>query len=116
MDHLENIERTVKRILELFAKHRYDELALLTRNNYPVEDIQFAMEAYDATACEPPESFASRIDTIEIEGSTPAAWSVIFPIWTIEEGESDLSMNITCIARATEDGSFQFDLNGIYVL
>ena len=116
MNDAERIERTARTILRLLATQRYAELASLTRNDYPEEDIKFAMEAYDATACEPPESFASRIDTIEIEGSTPAAWSVIFPIWTIEEGESDLSMNITCIARATEDGSFQFDLNGIYVL
>lgn len=116
MNYVERIERTARTILRLLASQRYAELASLTRNNYPEEDIQFAMEAYDATACEPPESFASRIDIIENERSTPAAWSVIFPIWTLEEGESDLSVNITCIDSETENGNFEFDLIGIYVL
>lgn len=116
MDHLEKIERTAKRILELLSMQRYDELALLTRNNYPVEDIQFAMEAYDATACEPPASFGTSIDVIEIEGSTPVSWRVIFPVWTIEEGQSDLSVNITCISDPSASETFEFDLNGIYVL
>lgn len=116
MNDAERIERTARTIHLLLTTQRYADLASLTRNNYPEEDIQFAMEAYDATACEPPESFASRIDIIENESSTPAAWSVIFPIWTLEEGESDLSVNITCIDSKTRDGTFEFDLNGIYVL
>lgn len=116
MNDAEKIERTARTILRLLAAQRYAELASLTRNHCPKEDIQFAMEAYDATACEPPEAFASSIDIIEIEGTTPPAWSVILPIWTFEEGESYLSVNITCIDRETADGSFEFDLNGIFVL
>lgn len=117
MNDFDRLVKTARKILRLLALKRYEELALLARNNYSKDDIRFAMDSYDATAIEPTESFDSKVDVIRIEESFPIRrWSVIFPVWTREEGESDLSVNITCIDIVSGDETFDFELNGIYVM
>lgn len=57
---------------------------------------------------------AKCIDIVECEGLGRRAWSVRFPLWTIEEGRSDLS--IECTVYENGDGSFGLELDDIRVL
>ena len=106
---------TSRAFLRRLVDRRFDELEFLSENNFPQEEIRYALDDYDATPIEPSPEFDILVDIIEIEGTAPRKWSVIFPLWTIEEGESDLSVSMTCIDREKSDGTFDFELNGIYV-
>jgi hypothetical protein len=49
----------------------------------------------------------------QVIGSKPREWAIVMPLWTREEGRSDLSLEATIV----EDGqSFRIELDNIHVL
>lgn len=115
MDEHQRIVMTARAFLRRLVDGRYDELEFLSENNFPQEEIRYALEDYDATPIEPSPEFDILVDISEIENIQPREWSVIFPLWTVEEGRSDLSVSMTCLDSEKSDGTFDFELNGIYV-
>lgn len=45
----------------------------------------------------PPDTALNQLDAIEVEQSSPTAWSVRVDLWTAEDGRSDLSLECTLI-------------------
>lgn len=106
---------TVERIINLLVKKRYAEIALLTKKVRLNEtQIGEAVSEYGRTLVGPPPSFHEHIDIIPVTNSTPQRWSVVFPLWTLEEGESDLSVEITCVDN--KDDVFEIELDNIHTL
>jgi len=54
------------------------------------------------------------VDYVRIANATPAAWSVIVPLFSWEEGRSDLSLELTL--RADGHGDFAVELDSLHVL
>ncbi|MDO9197120.1 hypothetical protein [Rhodoferax sp.] len=54
------------------------------------------------------------IDYVPIQDAKPAAWSVYVPLFTQEEGRSDLTIDLTLVE--SEPGLFEIELNGLRVL
>ena len=55
----------------------------------------------------PPEPvFDNLEDVIELEDATRRAWSVLVDLWTVEEGRSDLTLELVL----TETGGEQYDI------
>jgi hypothetical protein len=42
----------------------------------------------------PPELVFDNLDVVGIEGAAPRAWSVLVDLWTVEEGHSDLTLEL----------------------
>lgn len=61
----------------------------------------------------PPDDAYKAMDIVKVQNAEPPKWSVIMPLWTKEEGRSDLSIELTIIE---EHGSFQIELDDIHVL
>jgi len=66
------------------------------------------MQNYGRTFVRPPSNFDEYLDLIAIEGSFPPAWSIRAPLWTVEEGRSDLTLELT-IANAPEGMVIELD-------
>lgn len=109
------LERTVDGFLSLLVDEKYHELALLTKNcRLTEEQIRNAVMEYGRKLVRPPNSFYRLIDVVPVTSSKPQRWSVDFPLWTLEEGESDLSVEMTCIDN--DKDVFDVELDGIHVL
>jgi hypothetical protein len=54
-------------------------------------ELARAVGASGKTVCRPPVSIVDVVDMVRIEGGGDR-WSVVVPLWTEEEGRSDLSL------------------------
>lgn len=107
--------KTLQYILTLLSKKDYKALEELTNGvRLSKEDIEMAIADYDATIIMPPSSVYDNLDIIEIQNSNPKAWSVRFDLWTEEEGESDLSLELTFIESNHE--LYNIEIDNIHVM
>lgn len=72
------------------------------------------MNEYGRTLVMPPETAYDNIDVIPIRGSEPQAYSVRFRLYTKEEGQSDLEVQLTLTDRGTGE-EMGIQLDGILV-
>jgi len=89
-------------------------LELLTRGiRLSSEQIEAAIVEYGRTLVVPPVSAFSFMDVIEIRNSPSPSWSITMPLWTKEEGRSDLSLELTLVEKG---GGFEVEVDDIHVL
>ena len=50
---------------------------------------------YGRTLRKPPQGDFETADVIPLQGQEGSAWSVWYRLWTIEEGKSDLAVELT---------------------
>jgi hypothetical protein len=108
------LDSIVHQIVELLVAGRYAEIAILTNNQrLDGEAIQRAVRDYGRKLVMPPSDPFNLLDVIQVEDAAPPCWSVRMPLWTVEEGRSDLSLELTI----TENGSdYTVELDDIHVL
>ena len=103
--------------MSLLAQRDYGEIVSWTGGNrLSSEEIRLSIEEFPVTVVIPPEPFYSEhLDVMPVEVSEWPTWSIVFPLWTIEEGGmSDLSVELF----ATDKGGalLEVELDGIHVL
>jgi hypothetical protein len=102
-----SVEETVRLIVRLLVERDYEGLGrLLTAPaGLDVGDyIRRAVERYGAEVCMPPDDEALRdsIRTLEyVPGADPPAWLLDIDLWTVQDGRSDLTLQVTL----TDSGS-----------
>ena len=64
--------------------------------------------------CELPSVALAAIDVVAISASNPHRWSVVVPLWTVEEGRSDLSLELTLEDSGKE--SYEVEIDDLHVL
>ena len=57
-------------------------------------DIKKVLADYGRRPVVPHASIDELMDVVEIRGSCPKSWSVNLPLWTEEEGRSDLTLEM----------------------
>ena len=111
---LEQLRKPVRRVIELLTVGKYAEVEALTNGNRLKEaDMAKAIGDYGRHLVLPPDSAFALMDVVEVRDATPRQWSVTMPLWTREEGRSDLSIAVTLIAR---ERGFTVELDDIHVL
>lgn len=104
--------RLATRVAERIGAQAYnDVVAICGLSRLSALEVERAVREYGATPCAPPPDFCDHLNIAEILGE-PAAWSVWFPIWTVEEGRSDLTVRMTCRVR---EGRMVIDLDDLRV-
>lgn len=110
-DHIRPI---VLQVLTLLAKKQYAELEMLTQGvRLCADHIDKTVAAYGRSIVVPPDSAFEFMDVIRVTIANPSRWSVTMPIWTQEEGRSDLSIELTVID--TVDGP-RIEIDDLHVL
>ena len=109
------IRDTVRRLVEMLVARDYDGIEAATRGRrLTAEQLSQAVEEYGRELQMPPEVVFENPDVNEIEGAIPQAAWILVDLWTIEEGRSDLTLEI----RLTDTGGelYDIEINNLHVL
>ncbi len=110
----EPVEDIVREIIALLAGQQYKELERFVPGaKMTAEDIARVIQDYGKTVVPCPEPIEDLIDIIEVTDTARPTWSVVVPVYTQEEGRSDLSVELTI--TELEDGTYMVVLENIHV-
>lgn len=104
------LHKTIKLVTDLLAQMKYGDLAILSKGTrLSAGEIQILVTEYGRKIVPlPPEGFA-RLDIVAINGTDPQRWSLHVPIFTVEEGQSDLTLQLTLIDSSNEHYAIAID-------
>ena len=102
-----SIRDTVHPLIEMLVAEDYEGVEGASRGHrMTAEQLRQAVVEYGRELRMPPESVFDNLDVIEIEGATPRAWSALIDLWTVEEGRSDLTLEL----GLTDTGGELYDI------
>jgi hypothetical protein len=84
-------------MVQQLVNRDYDGIERATQGrNVTASELREAVADYGGTLRMPPAA-ASWIDEVQVVGRVPPTWSVRCDLWTVEEGRSDLSLELTVV-------------------
>ena len=98
---------TVHQVVGMLVAGDYAGLEAVSRGRrLTAEQLRQAVEEYGRELRMQPESVFDNLDVIEIKDATRRAWSLLVDLWTVEEGRSDLTLDVVL----TETGGELYDI------
>ena len=108
------LEQPIRQVIEYLATGRFVELEKLTKGQrLSAQEMARAIGEYGMELVLPPDYAFELMDVVEVRDAKPPQWSVAMPLWTREEGRSDLSVEVTLI---TDAEGFRIEIDDIHVL
>ena len=108
-------ESAVRELAAMLTRRDYAGIDSLTGGTrLTAADLLAAVSEYPATLVEPPALDAAPLDVIEIAHGAVRRWSVNVPLWSVEEGRSDLTLELTVVESPS--GNFEIQVDGLHVL
>ena len=105
------IEETVRHIYELLYQSKYTELMELTGRRCLGEDqISQTLSSYGHKLSPYPEHIV--LDVVEIMEARPKEYNVLAPIYTEDEGLSELCLELQLIEN--QEGKLRAEIDGIH--
>jgi hypothetical protein len=105
---------TVRLVMDFLVREDYHGLEALTGGlRLDAREIEQAISDYGRTLTLPPPEAYDLLDVVRVVTAIPETWSVNMDIWTVEEGRSDLTIEMTIVLRDEEP---TVELDGIHVL
>jgi len=110
----EQLEQIVRSVVNCLVIGKYADIVhSCSVSRLTADDLFEVVRDYGRTLIEPPPEAYQDLDAIAVRSSIPPTWSVCAPLWSREEGRSDLTLELT-IAR---DGDrWDIELDGLHVL
>ena len=112
----ERLFDAVSKVVDLLVAGDYGQLVRLAgADRYSDEDVgglEDAVRQYGCTLVKLPDDAARYMTIYKVELPGPPRWAVDMPLWTAEEGRSDLEVQVTLIER---DGAIAIELDNIRV-
>jgi hypothetical protein len=91
------------------ARGEYESLmARCAKSRLTIDDLRIAIRDYGCTLVSPPSDAYENLDAVQVSDAAVPTWSVRVPLWTSEEGRSDLTLELT-IALGTARPSIEID-------
>ncbi len=99
------------RELTLLLVHgQYEELERRSKGiRMTADDLKTVVENYGRHLIALPEEAWKLTDTVVVSDSVPARFSVRQPLWTEEEGRSDLTFEVTLIESSPKNFVVEID-------
>jgi len=115
--HLEDPLRTAVSIaVNLLVDGAYQVLESLTQGHFlSAAQLGRAIDDYGRRLIRPPDSAFEHLGSVQTPDIEPATFQVAFPLWTAEEGPSDLTLELRLI-EAPPGRVFETQLLGLHVL
>jgi hypothetical protein len=111
----EKMIKTVHQIVNLLVQGDYDSLERMTKSRrLNAADLSKCVREYRRTLAMPPKEAFQNLDVVEIEDSSLKEWDVRVSMWTLEEGRSDLTLELT-LTDSDED-LYDFQIDNLHVL
>lgn len=79
-----------------------------------ITDFRNALSDYGGTVVMPPEPIETLLNVIEVRNSKPVSWSIQLPMWTREEGRSDLTLEMQFTESKSE--FYEVEIDDLHVL
>ncbi len=110
----ENIGLLAHELIGELAVGNYDGLVRrCTSSRLTSDDLRTVIADYGRRLVSPPANAYQKIDAVRVANSAIPTWSVRIPVWTVEEGRSDLTLEFTV---AFSDGHALVQLDDLHVL
>lgn len=99
MNDLQEIEATSRKILAMLANRRYEKIDSVTGGiRLTGNEIKNIIDSYGVDVTLPPDGESLDLDIVELYGDdSPKRYSVVFNVWTEQEGKSDMSVELSFI-------------------
>lgn len=92
------VRLALQRIMDPLVHGDYAEVERRAgRSRVPAADLARVIREYGRTPVMPPDNSYDWCDIVELPRPSRPAWSVWCPLWTREEGRSDLTLEATVI-------------------
>jgi hypothetical protein len=103
-------KRAVKRIVEMLVAGDYRGLERVSRGvRLTAAHFEEGVREYGRTLVMPPDPVFERLDVVEVKNVTPRRWGVRVDLWTVEEGRSDLTLEVTLVEQYGEEPLVEVD-------
>ena len=111
----EKLNNTVKIVTELLSEKKYKEIESLCNGvRLKADQIACAVNEYGRNIVSLPNEGFEKLDIIEVTDSNPKEWSVNVPIYTSEEGKSDLTLELSLIDSTSD--IYKIEVDNLHVL
>jgi hypothetical protein len=101
-------------MVERIAQGDYESLVQrCAKSRLTSQDVSLVVRNYGREVISPPIDAYQNLDSVPIKNATVPTWSVRLPLWTKEEGWSDLTLELTI---ALGSGDPIVELDDIHVL
>lgn len=105
----------VERLVAKLASGDYEEvIRLAPGSRVSAEQLAAAVVDYGRRLQPLPSHALALIDYVAVRQSSSPAWSVVVPLFTLEEGRSDLSLELSM--AEVEAGTYEVQIDDIHVL
>jgi len=105
----------ISRIVALLAEGRYEDVTqLCAGSRLSAEEMKTAVAMYGRTIVPLPQEAATLISSVRSRNAVDPTWSVVVPLFTREEGRSDLSLELTM--TESKPGSVAVHVDDLHVL
>ena len=110
----EKLRSIVGRIIEQLVRGDYERAIDQSKNaRLTSEQLARVIREYGRKLVEPPSTAYNNLDAVAVNGASVPTWSVRVPLWTEEEGRSDLTLELTI---ALGPGEPSVELDDLHVL
>jgi hypothetical protein len=97
----EILSRTALEIVNHLVRGEYDlTLSRVEASRLTAEDLREAIDDYGRKLITPPAGAYEDLDAVEIRNANAPIWSIRVPLWSEEEGRSDLTLELLIALRA----------------
>jgi len=108
------VVEVVRSLVGMLVAGEWLELGrLILGSRLSIDDIRVAVADYGRTLTMPPRETFDRLDVVEVAGAPQRTLNVRVPLWTIEEGRSDLELVLTITEIA--DGLWHAQVDSVLV-
>jgi hypothetical protein len=113
--HTAKATKTVQEVLKFIVAQDYEGLLRLApESRVGAAEIKKAIAEYHCCPVMPAAPIEELLDIVEIGGSRPKSWSVNLPLWTKEEGRSDLTLEMRF--TESETAIYSVEIDDLHVL
>jgi hypothetical protein len=111
---MENIDQRltglIRMIVGLLVSGDYCAIEIRSRGiRLNAEQMKEAVQTYGRTLQSLPETSYAELDVIRVSHATSPTWSITVPLWTVEEGRSDLTLECTVIDKGLPELDIEID-------
>lgn len=108
------IRTAVNIAVNLLVMGEYEALEALTRGRLlSAPLLRRAVADYRHQLVSPPESALTDLDVVQAPDIDPPTFHVVFPLWTEDEGESDLTLELRLVEAYPN--AFETEITSLHV-
>jgi hypothetical protein len=96
LDKIESLKSIVWNVVNFLAHpEQIDIYNLFSQSRVTRDDLFRVIEEYGRTLVSPPFGAYDNLNPVRVSDESRELWAVAAPLWTKEEGRSDLSIELT---------------------